>query len=114
MLCADDIADVDRYCYQAHDVCYLTEKKSLDLSGARAYCNDLAQTRNIEMTLPVPHNPGAAESVKAYSYDATDEFWIDAESQQAPPSAPWIWIDETETVDPSSLYYVPFNQRCSL
>ena len=94
-------------------MCYLTEKKSLDLSGARAYCNDLAQTWDIEMTLPVIDNDGLIESVKDFCDDGTDEFWIDAESQQAPPTAPWIWIDVSTTVDPSSLYYVPFNQRRS-
>ena len=115
MLCADDIAELVPLCYQERGVCYFTERKSLDLSGARAFCGDLSQTWDIQITLPLVHNYALKEAIQEYRSDETlDRFWIDAESQQLPPTAPWIWIDVSTTVDPSSLYYVPFYQRCKL
>jgi len=94
-------------CNKAMDLCFHSEKKALDMSAARGYCNNLGQSWNVKMTLPVILENFPRVLLSAYlAQTKQDKCWLDAESVAPKPGdAEWKWMGD-KPLGPSCSYYM--------
>jgi len=112
-VCVYDVAlgDANPDCNEATDHCYHTKFNSLDMAAARAFCDNLGQSVNMKMTLPVIENNHPRLMMNDYlAMRNLQACWLDAETA-APQTGDdkWKWSDGS-SLDASCAYYMNFTQ----